>query len=107
MKLITAVIKPFMLDRLCRALIKAPITGFTVTDSKGYGRGGEEPDYLTARVRIEIVLLPENVDAVIESILKAVSTHQEGDGILFVTEVESVVNIRTGAKGRDALAITT
>jgi nitrogen regulatory protein PII len=105
MKLITAVIKPFMLDKLSRALTKMPITGFTVTDARGYGRGGEEVDLLTPRVRFEIVVLPEDVQMVSDLIFKTVSTHQDGDGIMFVTDVESVTNIRTGALNKEALVI--
>lgn len=106
MKLITAVIKPFLLDKLSLALLKAPITGFTVTDARGYGRGGEGTDMLTARVRVEIVLLDDDVQRVCDLILKVCSTHQEGDGILYVSTVDSVVNIRTGAVNREALLLT-
>jgi nitrogen regulatory protein P-II 1 len=106
MKLITAIIKPFMLDKLSFALLKAPITGFTVTDARGYGRGGEGTDLLNHRHRVEIVLLDDDVQKIIDLIMKVCSTHQEGDGIVFVTEVESVTNIRTGAVDRAALLVT-
>jgi len=109
MKLITALIKPFFLDKLSRKLIGAPITGFTVTDARGYGQAREEDsvvmDLLSPRVRIEMVVLDDNVDAVTELIYNTCSTHQEGDGILFVTAVEAVTNIRTGARGPEALKI--
>jgi nitrogen regulatory protein P-II 1 len=105
MKLITAVIKPHMLDRLSLALLKAPITGFTVTDARGHGRDDEGMDMLNARVRIDIVLLEDDVKQVCDLIIKICSTHQEGDGILYVTTVDSVVNIRTGAIDREALLV--
>lgn len=106
MKVIIAVIKPYMLDKLARALTKAPITGFTVCEARGWGRGDSgESDLLNPRFRLEIVLLPSNVDAVTKIILQTVSTHQEGDGIMYVQDVETVVNIRTGAVDAEALMV--
>jgi nitrogen regulatory protein P-II 1 len=103
MKLITAIIKPFMVDRLSRALLKAPVTGFTVSDARGYGQGAEQSDYLSPRMRFEIAVLTEHVEQVTELIIKSVSTHMEDDGILYVTELQSVYNLRTGMRDREAL----
>jgi nitrogen regulatory protein P-II 1 len=103
MKLVTAVIKPFMLDKLARALTKAPLTGFTVSEARGYGHGHEEMEILSARVKVEIVVRNENLKTVCDVIVKTVSTHQEGDGILYVSDVESVTNIRTGVENSDTL----
>lgn len=98
MKLVTAIIKPFMLDKLARKLTKARITGFTVTDARGHGHGAEEMEILSPRIKVELVVTDDYLDTVHELILKTVSTHQEGDGIIYVSPVESVTNIRTGER---------
>ncbi len=104
MKLVTALIQPFMVDRLSRALIQVSITGFTVSDARGYGQGAEgQSDYLTPRSKFEIAVLDEHTDMVISAILACVSTRQEDDGMIFVTQLSEAVNIRTGERNRDAL----
>lgn len=105
MKKIEAVIKPFKLDEVREALSAIGVTGLTVTEVKGFGRqkghtelyrGAEYVVDFLPKVKVELIL-PENlVDASIEAIVKAARTGKIGDGKIFVTSVEHVVRIRTG-----------
>ncbi|PZM85265.1 MAG: P-II family nitrogen regulator [Candidatus Melainabacteria bacterium] len=107
MKLVTAIIQPFMIDRLARALFKAPISGYTVTESQGSAKPDmSNPQYLVPRSKVEIVIREEHVEELINIILHAVGTHQDGDGLLFVTNIDQVVDIASGKRGADALKIS-
>jgi len=113
MKLITAIIKPFKLDDVKDALKGAGITGITVTEAKGFGRqGGHTELYRGAeytvdflpKVRLEIVVADqETVDRVIEVLAAAARTNKIGDGKVWVTPVDSLLRIRTGEQGPDAI----
>jgi nitrogen regulatory protein PII len=112
MKLITAIVKPFKLDDVKNALKAAGITGITVSEVKGFGRqGGHTETYrgseyqidFVPKVKVEIVISPEMVDAAIDTLLQAAATGKIGDGKIWVTEVETIVRIRTGERGVDAL----
>jgi nitrogen regulatory protein P-II 1 len=107
MKLVTAIIQPFMIDRLARALFKAPISGYTVTESQGSAKPDiSNPQYLVPRSKVEIVVKDEHVEQLINLILHAVGTHQDGDGILFVSNIDQVVDIASGKRGADAVKPT-
>ena len=112
MKLITAVIKPFKLNDVREAISEVGVQGITVTEVKGFGRqkghtelyrGAEYVVDFLPKVKIEVVLIDEMVDAAIEAIRKAAQTGRIGDGKIFVTNVEEVVRIRTGETGPDAV----
>ncbi|KXB30160.1 transcriptional regulator [Dechloromonas denitrificans] len=112
MKKIEAVIKPFKLDEVREALSEVGITGLTVTEVKGFGRqkghtelyrGAEYVVDFLPKVKIEIVVATENVDAAIDAIIKAARTGKIGDGKIFVTAVEQVVRIRTGETNEAAI----
>jgi nitrogen regulatory protein P-II 1 len=112
MKLITAIVKPFKLDDVKNALKASGITGITVSEVKGFGRqGGHTETYrgseyqidFVPKVKVEIVISPEMVDAAIDTLLQAAATGKIGDGKIWVTEVETIVRIRTGERGADAL----
>ncbi|HEP9160448.1 TPA: P-II family nitrogen regulator [Pseudomonas aeruginosa] len=112
MKLITAIIKPFRLDHVREALTEAGVSGVTVTEVKGYGRqkghlevyrGAEYVVELLPKVKLEVVVGDSLCQAVIDAILKAAYTGKIGDGKLFVQDLESVVRIRTGDLGEDAI----
>lgn len=107
MKLVTAIIQPFTIDRLARTLFKAPISGYTVTESQGSAKPDmSNPQYLVPRSKVEIVVREEHVEQLINLILHAVGTHQDGDGILFVQNIDQVVDIASGKRGIDALKTT-
>jgi nitrogen regulatory protein P-II 1 len=112
MKLVTAVIKPHKWEDVRAALETVGITGMTVSEVSGYGRqkghtevyrGAEYDIALVPKIRIEIVVDDQDVDAVTDAIVSAAQTGQIGDGKVWVAPVESVVRVRTG--DRNELAI--
>ena len=111
MKKIEAIIKPFKLDEVKEALQEVGLQGITVLEAKGFGRqkghtelyrGAEYVVDFHPKVKIEIVLADEMVDAAIEAIKKAAQTGRIGDGKIFVSSIEGAIRIRTGASGGDA-----
>jgi nitrogen regulatory protein P-II 1 len=112
MMLVTAVIKPFKLDSVKEALEAAGVTGMTVTEVQGFGRqkghtevyrGAEYQVAFTPKIKVEVVVAESSVIDVVESITKAAKTDKIGDGKVWVTAVDSIVRIRTGETGADAL----
>ncbi len=112
MKKIEAVIKPFKLDEVREALSEIGISGLTVTEVKGFGRqkghtelyrGAEYVVDFLPKIKIEIVVNGEHVDAAIDAIIKAARTGKIGDGKIFVSSVEQVVRIRTGETNEAAI----
>jgi len=112
MKKVDAIIKPFKLDDVREALSAAGIIGMTATEVKGFGRqkghtelyrGAEYVVDFLPKMKIEIVINDEQLDACIEAIIGAARTGKIGDGKIFVTEVERVIRIRTGEE--DAAAV--
>ena len=112
MKLVTAIIKPFKLDDVRDALAEVGIKGMTVTEVKGFGRqkghtelyrGAEYSIDFLPKIKIEVVVTDDKVESVIDTVTEAAKTGKIGDGKIFVTEVESVIRIRTGETGKDAL----
>jgi nitrogen regulatory protein P-II 2 len=112
MKIITAIIKPFKLDDVRSALGDIGVQGLTVSEVKGFGRqkghtelyrGAEYQVEYIPKVKLEIAIEAERVDAVIEAITNAANTGKIGDGKIFVTNLENVIRIRTGETGSTAL----
>ena len=105
MKLVMAIIKPFKLDEVREALTPLGVQGLTVTEVKGFGRqkgqteiyrGAEYQVNFLPKLKIEIAVPSELVDAVIEAISGAARTGKIGDGKIFVLDVEHALRIRTG-----------
>ncbi len=112
MKFLTAIIKPFKLDDVRDALSEIGVQGLTVTEVKGFGRqkghtelyrGAEYVVDFLPKVKIEIAIGDELVDAAIEAIRKVTNTGKIGDGKIFVSELEQVIRIRTGETGPEAI----
>ena len=112
MKKIEAIIKPFKLDEVREALSEVGVTGLTVTEVKGFGRqkghtelyrGAEYVVDFLPKIKIEVVVANETVEAAIEAIVKAARTGKIGDGKIFVTAVEQIVRIRTGETNEAAI----
>ena len=112
MKLITAIIKPFKLDEVRDALTGVGVQGLTVTEVKGYGRqkghteiyrGTEYAVSFLPKLKIEVAVAADEVDAVIEAIAGAAKTGQIGDGKIFVLGLEHAMRIRTGETDQAAL----
>jgi nitrogen regulatory protein PII len=112
MKLIMAVIRPFKLDDVRKALNDVGVNGVTVTEIRGFGRqrghteiyrGAEYAVEFIPKTKIEIAVDNSLVDQVVEAIMKAAQTGKVGDGKVFIFQLTHVVRIRTGE--RDASAI--
>jgi nitrogen regulatory protein PII len=112
MKLITAIVKPFTLDDVKTSLEDAGVLGMTVSEIQGYGRqkghtevyrGAEYSVDFVPKVRIEVVVDDSIVDKVVDSIVQAARTGKIGDGKVWVSPVETIVRVRTGERGTDAI----
>ena len=112
MKKIEAIIKPFKLDDVKEALQAIGLQGMTVTEAKGFGRqkghtelyrGAEYVVDFLPKLKIEVVVSDDQVDAALEAIQAAAKTGKIGDGKIFVYNLEQVVRIRTGETGKEAL----
>ena len=112
MKLVTAIIKPFKMDDVRAALSDIGVQGVTVTEVKGFGRqrghtelyrGAEYVVDFLPKLKLEIAVPDEQVDAIVESIMTSASTGKIGDGKIFVAPLEQVVRIRTGETGEEAI----
>ena len=112
MKLITAVIKPHKLDEVKSALESFGVQGLTVSEASGYGRqkghtevyrGAEYTVDLVPKVRVEVLVDDADSEDVIEVITKSAQTGRIGDGKVWSTPVDTVVRVRTGERGVDAL----
>ena len=112
MKMIEAIVKPFKLDEVKDALVEIGVQGMTVTEVKGFGhqkgtketyRGAEYTTDFVPKVKIELYVTDSLVPRVIETITRAAKTGSVGDGKIFVSDLNSVVRIRTGETGENAL----
>ncbi|HKQ42240.1 MAG TPA: P-II family nitrogen regulator [Pseudonocardia sp.] len=112
MMLVTAIVKPFALADVRAAFEQLDIAGMTVSEASGYGRQGGHTevyrgaDYrvdLVPKVRIEVVAPDELVEKVIDAVVQAARTGKIGDGKVWVTPVATLVRVRTGERGADAL----
>lgn len=112
MMLVTAVIKPFKLDAVKDALEAVGAKGMTVSEAQGFGRqkghtevyrGAEYQVAFTPKIRVEVLVDEAGVMGVIEAVTKAARTDKIGDGKIWVTPVDTVIRIRTGETGPDAV----
>jgi nitrogen regulatory protein P-II 1 len=112
MKMIMAIIKPFKLDDVKAALETLGVLGLTVSEVRGYGRqkghtevyrGAEYTVDLVPKVRVEVLVDDLDADKVVETVMEAARTGKIGDGKVWVASVETVVRVRTGERGADAL----
>jgi nitrogen regulatory protein P-II 1 len=112
MKMVMAIIKPFKLDDVREALAEAGVAGITATEVKGFGRqkghtelyrGAEYVVDFLPKIKLEVAVVDDQVETVVEAIMKAAGTGKIGDGKIFVWDLEKVVRIRTGEMDGDAL----
>jgi nitrogen regulatory protein P-II 2 len=112
MKMITAIIKPFKLDDVRQALGEIGIQGMTIEEVKGFGRqkghtelyrGAEYVIDFLPKVKLQLAVRDDQVEAAVDAIVSAANTGKIGDGKIFVTAIEQVVRIRTGETGAEAL----
>lgn len=112
MKKVEAIIRPFKLDDVKIALVNAGVVGMTVSEVRGFGRqkgqteryrGSEYTVEFLQKLKIEIVIEEDQVDAVVDKIINAARTGEIGDGKIFVSPVDDIVRIRTGEKNLEAV----
>jgi nitrogen regulatory protein PII len=112
MKLVVGIIKPFKLDEVKEALRSIGVDGLTVTEAQGFGRqrghtevyrGAEYQVDFVPKVKVEIMADDDQVQQVVDAILKSARTGKIGDGKIFVFPAEQVYRIRTGEMGPDAV----
>jgi nitrogen regulatory protein P-II 1 len=111
-KKIEAIIKPFKIEEVKEALTEIGVEGMTVTEVKGFGRqkgkteiyrGSEYVVDFLPKIKLEIVLAAEKLDAAVKVIIQTAHTGKIGDGKIFVLPVEEAVRIRTGERGSAAV----
>jgi len=112
MKLVTAIVKPFTLDDVKAALEQLGVHGLTVSEVQGYGRqkghtevyrGAEYAVEFVPKLRVEVLTDDAGADKVVDAIVNTARTGKIGDGKVWVTSVDTVVRVRTGERGNDAL----
>lgn len=112
MKLVSAIIKPFKLDDVREALSELGVTGITVTEVKGFGRqkghtelyrGAEYVVDFLPKIKVEVAVANDRLEAIIEAIATAARTGKIGDGKIFVFDLQQAVRIRTGESGAEAI----
>lgn len=112
MKLVSAIIKPFKLDDVREALSDIGVQGMTVTEVKGFGRqkghtelyrGAEYMVDFLPKIKLELAINDEQLDEVIDTLLKVANTGKMGDGKIFITKLQQVIRIRTGETGPSAI----
>jgi nitrogen regulatory protein P-II 1 len=112
MKLVTAIVKPHRIEEVKEALRDIGVNGLTTTDVEGFGRQRGHTEvyrvaeyhlYFVPKVKIEVAVDDDDVDGVVDAIVKAARTGKIGDGKLWVTEIGQLIRIRTGEMGSDAL----
>jgi nitrogen regulatory protein P-II 1 len=112
MKLITAIVKPFVLEDVKGALEQIGVLGMTVSEVQGYGRqkghtevyrGAEYSVDFVPKVRVEVLVDDAAADKTVDAIVETARTGKIGDGKVWVTPVDTVVRVRTGERGTDAL----
>ncbi len=112
MKKVEAVIKPFKLDEVKDTLNEIGIKGITVTEVKGFGRqkghtelyrGAEYVVDFLPKIKLEIIIADDQLDEVVNAVIKSAQTGRIGDGKIFITNLEDTIRIRTGEHGEDAI----
>ncbi len=113
MKKVEAIIKPFKLEEVKEALAEIGVQGLTVSEVKGFGRqkghkelyrGAEYVVEFLPKVKLEIVISDDILEAVVKAIVGAASSGRIGDGKIFVSPIEEAIRIRTGETGEIVLA---
>ncbi|WP_109505462.1 P-II family nitrogen regulator [Nocardioides speluncae] len=112
MKLVTAVVKPHKWEDVRSALETVGVTGMTVSEVSGYGRqkghtevyrGAEYDVALVPKIRVEIVVDDADVEQVVETVVNAAQTGRIGDGKVWVSDIATVVRVRTGDRDQAAI----
>jgi len=112
MKLITAIIKPHRLENVKAALEASGINGMTVSEASGHGRqrghvevyrGAEYQIDLVPKIRVEVIVDDQEADQTLDTIVNAARTEKIGDGKVWMINLETVIRVRTGERGTEAI----
>lgn len=112
MKLVTAIIKPFKVEEVRASLDEIGVSGMTMTEVKGFGRqkghtelyrGAEYVIDFLPKIKVEIAVSVDQLDDVIDAIIKSANTGKIGDGKIFVSSLDKVIRIRTGETDQEAI----
>ena len=112
MKYIIAIIQPTKLEAVKEALSHIELFRLTVSDAQGIGRqkghtemyrGAEYEVDFVPKIKVEMVIPDANLQTVLDALIRAAQTGQVGDGKIFVSDLSSVVRIRTGETNESAL----
>ena len=112
MKLVTAIVKPFVLEDVKGALEQIGVLGMTVSEVQGYGRqkghtevyrGAEYTVEFLPKIKVEVLTDEIDVDKIVDAVVTSAKTGKIGDGKVWVTAVDDVIRVRTGERGLDAL----
>jgi len=112
MKKIEAIIRHFKLEEVKNALTEHGIHGMTITEVRGFGRqkghtemyrGTEYSVDFVPKIKIEIVVPDDQVQPLLDTIIRAAQTGQVGDGKIFVSDLGDAIRIRTGEAGEEAV----
>ena len=112
MKKVEAIIKPFKLDEVKEALQDIGLQGITVVEARGFGRqkghtelyrGAEYVIDFLPKVKVEVIVEEKMLDKTIEAVMNAAQTGRIGDGKIFISDIEDVIRIRTGERGKEAI----
>ncbi len=112
MKMITAIVKHTRFEVVRRALTEVGVLGMTTTEVRGFGRqkgfkevyrGASYEVRFLPKVKIEVAVSDEKLEAVVRAIEESAKTGEVGDGKIFVTEIKECIRIRTGERGEEAL----
>ncbi|MFC5995257.1 P-II family nitrogen regulator [Pseudonocardia hispaniensis] len=112
MKLVTAIVKPFVLEDVKTALEQIGVLGMTISEVQGYGRqkghtevyrGAEYAVDFVPKIRVEVLADDALADKVVDAVVEAARTGKIGDGKVWMTPVDTVVRVRTGERGGDAV----
>jgi len=112
MKLVVAVVKPFKLDDVKNSLKNMGIEGMTITEAQGFGRqrghtenyrGAEYRVDFVPKLRVEVLVEDSQAETIVDAIVSSASTGKIGDGKVWVVPAETVVRVRTGERGADAV----
>ena len=112
MKLVIAIIQPYRLEEVKKALYEADVHLITVSEVLGHGRqkgvdefyrGSKETGNLMRKIRLEIAVNDNFVDPTIKAIVKGARTGKIGDGKIFVLDLPRCIRIRTGDEGSQAI----
>jgi nitrogen regulatory protein P-II 1 len=112
MKKVEAIVRLFKLDDVKNALSALGVRGMTITDVRGFGRqkghtemyrGTEYKVEFVPKIKIEVAVSDENLQAVLDTIMRTAQTGQIGDGKIFVSDLDNSIRIRTGERGEQAI----